>query len=277
MPYSRLPIGTANPGLIIILLDQSQSMDEKYSGLTRAAFAALAVNRCIYNILVACTAGEKIKDRCHIGVIGYGTNDPSGASLLVAGRASEIQAQVKREERLKKKEPDGAGGLVEIDHIQPIWVEAEAIATTPMDAGFNLASELAEAWTRDNPNNFPPIVINVTDGVPNDENAARTAAQRLMRVGTADGTALIFNAHISDDRAGEIRLPMSNSGLPNQYAKFLYDISSPIPDTLTAAAELAFETKLPPGSRGFVMNAGAETLTRLIVFGSTPMTNTRRE
>lgn len=222
-------------------------------------------------------AGEKIKDRCHIGVIGYGTSDPSGASLLVAGRASEIQGQVKREERLKKKEPDGAGGLVEVEHIQPIWVEAEAIAMTPMDAGFHLAAELVEAWTRDNPNNFPPIVINVTDGVPNDEKAARDAAQRLMGFGTTDGTTLIFNAHIGDEHSGEIKLPASEAGLPNQYARFLYDISSPIPPTLTAAAELAFETKLPAGSRGFVMNAGAETLTKLIVFGSTPMTSTRRE
>ena len=46
MPYNKLPIGTANPGLIIVLLDQSSSMNDAYAdGKSRAEFAAAAVNR----------------------------------------------------------------------------------------------------------------------------------------------------------------------------------------------------------------------------------------
>ena len=274
MSYTKLPIGTANPGLIVILIDQSGSMVSPYvSGQTRAEFAALAVNRCIYNILLACSAGDKIKDRCHIGVIGYGQE----TKLQVAGRASEIQGQMKREDRMQKKVPDGAGGLVEVEHRQPIWIEAAGDNGTPMEEAFDLAGDLIQAWTRDNPDNFPPIVINITDGAPNDEPMARAAAQRVMSYGTSDGTVLIFNAHIGDPGQAELRLPPSNSGLSDPYSQFLFDISSAIPDSLAAAAELAFEKKILPGSRGFVMNAGAETLTKLLVFGSTPMTATRRE
>jgi hypothetical protein len=146
-----------------------------------------------------------------------------------------------------------------------------------MNEAFDLAGDLVQAWTRDNPDNFPPIVINVTDGAPNDESTARAAAQKLMSHGTSDGRVLIFNAHIGDPGQTEIRLPAAAAGLPDSYAHFLYEISSPIPGSLAAAAELAFENPIQGGARGFVLNAGAETLVKLLVFGSTPMTNTRRD
>ena len=69
--YSKL-IGSNSPGLFIILVDQSESMADPYADKNKAEFAALAVNRTIYEILESCMAGQKIKDRCHITVIGYG-------------------------------------------------------------------------------------------------------------------------------------------------------------------------------------------------------------
>src|SRR5689334_3993010 len=90
--YQKLPIGTHQPGLIVILIDQSQSMDSPYEGTTKQDFAALAVNACIYEIMNACKSGPNIKDRCHIGVIGYG----QVTEVLVGGRPSELDQQVKR-------------------------------------------------------------------------------------------------------------------------------------------------------------------------------------
>ncbi len=50
-------------------------------GRAKQEFAALAVNRCVYEIINACKSGERIKDRCRIGVIGYGKT----AGILLAG------------------------------------------------------------------------------------------------------------------------------------------------------------------------------------------------
>jgi hypothetical protein len=276
MTYSKLPIGQANPGLIIILVDQSYSMNEPYDkGKSRAEYAASAVNRTLYNILLKCSAGATIKNRCHIGVIGYGAS----TNLAIAGWVSEIPGMKQGEEICHVVEPDGVGGSVQTEEIVPIWVKAEADNGTPMADAFDLASELVEAWTRDNPNNFPPIVINVTDGKPSDEAKARQAAQRLVNYSTADGNTLLFAAHIGDPSDGETVLPASSNGLKSDCAQFLYDTSSVIPATLLGAAENAFgkARKLELGTRGFVMNAGAQTLTKLLVFGSNPITTVGRD
>jgi len=276
MSYTKLPIGTANPGLIIILVDQSGSMSTAYTdGKSRSEFAASAVNRTIYNILLKCSAGATIKNRCHVGVIGYGAN----TRLVIAGWVSEIEALKQGQTTLHNQEPDGEGGIVQTEEILPTWVRPEAANGTPMAEAFDLASELVEAWTRDNPGNFPPIVINVTDGEPNDEPKARQAAQRLVSFSTNDGNTLLFAAHIGNPSDGEVILPANTKGLNNQCAQFLYDTTSIIPSTLLGAAESAFgkDQKLASGARGFVMNAAAQTLTKLLVFGSNPITAVRRD
>jgi hypothetical protein len=273
MSYKKLPIGTANPGLIIILIDQSGSMSSAYAeNKSRAEVAASAVNKTIHNILIKCSAGAVIKDRCHLGVIGYG----AGASVVVAGTISEVFGMKSGEETYHVTEEDGAGGTCKTEETVPIWVTPKAVNGTPMAEGFDLASELVEAWTRENPGNFPPIVINVTDGAPDDEARARQAAQRLTSFGTNDGQTLLFAAHIGDPSVGEVILPPDSTGLGDPCARFLYDTSSIIPPTLLGAAEQSFQLnrKLTPATRGFVMNAAAHTLSKLLIFGSTPITST---
>jgi uncharacterized protein YegL len=263
--YEKLPIGTHQPGLVLILIDQSQSMTNPYGRTSKKDFAALAVNRCIYEIMNACQAGEMVKDRCTIGVIGYG----KVTEVLVGGKPSELEALVQRIQVLRKKVPDGAGGLTEIDQKLPIWVEAQADNGTPMEEAFDLATQLIQAWISENPHNFPPIVINITDGEPNNRSQAETAARRLLSLATSDGNVLLLNAHIADAAAQEIKLPSNENGLPNDFARLLYQISSVLPQPLLREARNAgFEPD--DNARGFVMNAGAETLTKLLVFGSAP-------
>src|SRR5687768_3980489 len=116
--YSKL-IGTNNPGLFIILVDQSGSMSDSYADSTKANFAALAVNRTIYEILASCMAGEKPKDRCHVSVIGYG----EATQMILGGMPSEIKNPAHGHETYKKKVSDGAGGLVEVEQTLPIWLK----------------------------------------------------------------------------------------------------------------------------------------------------------
>ena len=65
----------------------------------------------------------------------------------------------------------------------------------------------------------------------------------------------------------EIQLPSNASSMGNQYAKFLFDISSEIPPRLLQAAQEASLTT-QPNARGLVFNASTETLIKLLTFGS---------
>ena len=258
-----MQIGTKHPGLILILVDQSASMTESYGGQTKSDFAAMAVNRVIDEIGMACQQGSKIKDRCFIGVVGYGAS----VDVLIGGMISQISNSPKRTQKIKKKESDGAGGLVDVEIDMPIWLDSTADNGTPMAEAFEVAHDVVQTWIQNNPNNFPPVVINITDGQPNDQNKTRAAAQRLMNLNTTDGNVLILNAHISTANVAEDKLPNSNQGLHDQYAKFLFDLSSVLPPTLIAAAQkVGFSPQ--QNAHGFVFNAGPETMIKLLNFGS---------
>lgn len=73
MEYSA-PIGTKHPGLFLILVDQSYSMQDPYGLQTKATVTATAVNNVINEIGMACLDGNKIRDRCFLGVVGYGAS-----------------------------------------------------------------------------------------------------------------------------------------------------------------------------------------------------------
>ena len=78
---------------------------------------------------------------------------------------------------------------------------------------------------------------------------------------------MVFNAHISNATAGEIRLANNDDGLYDNYAKFLFSISSVLPERLVGEAQKAgFSPQ--SNARGFVFNAGAETLIKLLTFGT---------
>lgn len=256
-------LSRAKPGLIIIMIDQSGSMSDSYANSTKAKFAALAVNRVIEEIILSCSSGSAIKDRCYVAVVGYGAR----VDILFLEKVSDL-AENTDTETLKKKVSDGAGGLVEVDEMIRVFVKPTASGGTPMAEGFQEAYKGVEKFVANNPNSFPPIVINITDGEPNSFDTATTEAKKLAQLQTTDGNVIIMNAHISTVSAGKIELPSSNSGFSvDKFANFLFDISSVLPDTLAESAKNA-GFNVQPGARGFVFNADAETLIKLLNFGS---------
>lgn len=267
MPYANMPIGTANPSLFMILVDQSSSMEDMNGSEKKSELAANAVNRVLYEIVLACQSGNKVKDRCFVGVVGYGKS----VQAVIGDMVSNIAAAPKSIKKVKKKVPDGAGGLVEMEVEMPIWLEPKAEGRTPMAEAFNAAAAVITEWNKKNPSNFPPTVINITDGEPDDANKGfvdtKTAAKNLTNLNTTDGNVLLLNAHISSANAGEIRLPSHSDTLPNEYAKFLFEISSELPSPLlNAATSAGFAPQ--SGARGFIFNAGAEAMINLLSFGS---------
>ena len=271
MPYTE-QMSRANPGCIIIMLDQSGSMEDPcgIEGETKKDLATRAVNRTIYEIIEASTEGENIKDRCFIGVIGYGTKNPK-VDLILGGMVSDIYESKLRTEIIKRKVSDGAGGLIEIDEDFPIWVEPKAEWGTPMDMAFQRASELAQEWCNTHPDSFPPLVINISDGEPNDMDGAEKRAKELVEISNNDGNVLLLNAHIADGIKDPIKLPKDVNLLSDNFAKFLFNISSTLPEGLvTEAQKVGFNATI--GAKGMVYNADADILIRLLSFGSSKAT-----
>lgn len=257
-------LSTINPGLILILIDQSSSMRVAYADSTKADFAALAVNRVIGEIIQACTAGENVKDRCYVGVIGYG----SRADLLFISSASQL-AENNQVINLPKLISDGAGGVVEINQILRIFVPSVASGSTDMAGAFSLATQGVGQFISRYPNSFPPIIINITDGEPDDFEETATRAKNLSELHTTDGSVIIMNAYVSNSKDIQIQLP-SNEDLfsGNRFANFLYSISSVLPESMLAEAiNSGFAGK--SGARGFIFNADPDTLIRFLRFGTT--------
>lgn len=264
---------SATPGLLIILLDQSGSMLQPYEGNdSRTVFASRAVNRVIDNIIQKNFDGDAPKNRCFISVIGYNHN----VKELCSGWLKDIAANPLRYEEIKKKMSDGAGGIVEVQVKQPVWVEPiNTDGATNMYGALKLAKDLAEKWISDNKNYPAPVIINISDGVPYyDGKDPRdcmqetiTLANEIMNLSNDDGNVLIFNAQIDNKgNQGEV-FPNDRIKLSKEDAQFLFDITSEVPESYKAAAAKN-ELPVESGSRGCIFNADGVQLIQLIDFGS---------
>lgn len=263
---------SANPGLLIILVDQSGSMLERMPGVnqSRTEYASMAVNRVIYSIINKSFSGTTPKNRAFISVLGYNHEVREIASDYIQALA----AKPLHMQKVTKKIPDGAGGLIDIEEEMPIWVEPiDRQGTTNMKGAFELAQQIIEKWISARPDSPAPVIINISDGVPYwsnknvDECMDETAevVRKVSQLSTSDGNVLIFNACIGD--GVKTVFPATESEVYDEEGKFLFRISSVIPEGYEEAA-LKQELPLKDGAKGCISGADAVDLIKLIDFGS---------
>jgi uncharacterized protein YegL len=266
---------SATPGYIIFLVDQSGSMNETFAeGKTRSEFTALVINSTINELINTNMDGEKVKDRVFISMIGYGGSSSLAVDDIRSDYLSSFGDSPIRIESIKKKVSNGAGGLVEIDEQIPIFIEPTANGLTPMADAFSFAKELIEGWLQKKPDNPAPIIINISDGLPytGDSidvamNNAISVSKEIMNINSADGNPLIFNSHIGDEGSAKCSFEESENELSDDQAKFLFKISSKVPESYKQAA-VKQDFKVKAESRGFVSNADPEMFIKFINFGS---------
>jgi hypothetical protein len=147
-----------------------------------------------------------------------------------------------------------------------VWVEPVAIGSTPMCEALDLAGTICAEWIEAHPHSFPPVVINMTDGVANDGDPARWA-ERLTELATTDGRLLLFNASISTEAGGTVSFPASPDDLPSDEAKGLFAMSSELPSFMVDAAATAGHDVIE-GARGFVHNADVSSIVSFLRIGT---------
>jgi hypothetical protein len=211
-------------------------------------------------------------------VIGYGDRVQALVRLAAEPEATSPAAELvpvsylaerplRLEERVKRV-PDGAGGLAEQRVRFPVWFDPEARNGTPMCQAIDFASGIIRRWIDAHPRSFPPIVLNVTDGEATDGDPLRFA-QTLRSFSTQDGETLLFNIHLSSSTEPAVELPDTIEGLPDDNARQLFQMSSELPFSMRAAAELeGYAVNLD--TRGFIFNADPVALVRFMEIGTRP-------
>jgi hypothetical protein len=265
-------ISRSSPTAFLFVVDQSGSMsDTMASGKSKAEFVSDALNRTIMDFVIRCRKADGVRDYFDVGVLGYGgkgvSNGFSGAlGATVLNPISAIEQNPVRVEDRKKKMDDGAGGILETSIKFPVWFEPKASGGTPMREALTRAAEELVAWCDAHPASYPPTVLHVTDGESTDGDPEEIATH-LTQIRTNDGESLMFNIHVSSLGADPIRFPSSTSGLPDNYAKLLFRMSSQLPEHLI---RLAREKGNAVGveSRGFMFNAEAPEIVAFLEIGT---------
>jgi hypothetical protein len=276
--YER-DISRRDPGCVVFLLDRSDSMKQTWGSTreTMAEGAARALNETLLELLFT-SQGEPGKARHYfdVGIFGYGLRPMTGGEGVepafggkLAGQPLVALPDLRDNPIAVRETPSRDAGAP--PSRAPVWVEPVHGYRTPMCQAIAVAGAHVYEWASAHPDSFPPIVINITDGMVTDspyEGATLDQwAQRLVSIRTSDGPALLFNIFLSPSPAASgVMLPATDYGLPTP-GPDLFRISSPLPPPMIANAQRA-GISVQPGARGFCFNADAAMLVRFLEVGT---------
>jgi len=272
-------ISRSSPTLFVFLLDQSGSMDDAFggqaTGVSKAQGVADAINRMLSNLVIRCSQGETTRDYFHIAVIGYGAQQGKVGPALSGAlekkpvvTVSEIGDHPARVEDRVVKQPDGAGGIIDMPVKFPIWFEPVADDGTPMCGALQQAKQLVNDWIQNHANAFPPIIINLTDGAATDGDPL-PIAKDLMNLATTDGNVLLFNCHISSTVSAPVLYPDTENSISDEYGKKMFAMSSLLTPTMVEFAKRQ-GFNVSDKSRGCVFQADLVDVIRFLDIGTRP-------
>ena len=272
MPYSA-EISRSNPTCFLFLLDQSKSMLGPISGgngQTKADAVADSLNRLLYTLVLRCVWGQNVLDRFHVGVLGYGRQVVPALGGALAGRElvpiGELARNPLRVEKRASLVDDGRGGRVEQVVKVPVWFDPAGDGKTPMCKCLERAAHLVSSFLLEHPACYPPLVINLSDGEATDGDPEGPALH-LRELASEDGPVLLFNAHISSSSQKALEFPDEDAGLPDDYARRLFRMSSRLPPAMQNSARQA-GLSVTAQSHGFVFNADLASVVRFLDIGT---------
>jgi hypothetical protein len=267
------------PGCIIFMVDRSDSMkvDWAGTGTTLAEGAARAINKILLELCIKSIKepGAPMRLYFYVGIYGYGLCPRTGGEGVesalpprLAQRGIVPLPELADQPLAVRQEPsvDRMAGSASA----PVWYEAACGWRTPMCSAISLVGSHIREWADACPDSFPPIVINITDGMVTDSPYEGVDlagwASRLKRVGTRDGNTLLLNIFLSPSTAPITRFPSSAANLPDP-GPALFAISSELPAPLIRNAGSA-RLDVAPGARGFVFNADLAALVQFLEIGT---------
>ena len=282
------------PGAIVLLVDQSGSMGGTWSGGgTKSVGVAESVNNLLESLVLASVRNRgDVYPYFDVAVFGYSGAGVNAVRSLLPG--TTIGDPVRSIDKIALQATVESSTRNGITEDRKIWIKPHHDGQTPMCEAIKSATKTLALWVKTHPDSFPPIVMNVTDGVSTD-GAPQLNARDLLSLRTNDGSVLFFNINISGPEdsgpqspnggpqptpqpkpsnprqpspiGNKILFPNESVQLPNEAVRTLFDMSSVIPEALRKRAE-QLETPLSNGARGFVYNATSSDLSRFFDIGT---------
>lgn len=260
-----------HPILIILMVDQSGSMNDRMDARTKAEAVRDDVNKLILNMVMRATKGNEYRDYIYVSIVTYGSEIKLGLSVSEPGPYGNeilpISTVAKNMKRFEKKDIDNGAGDISTFEL-PIWLEAEANGGTPMTAAFTKVKSICETWLAD-PKHMecePPIVINLTDGESTDGNPTDIARQVQM-LSTNYGRVKVFNLHFAPGNV-PIAFPDSINGLSNEFSRQLFEISSPLEPEMIEFGRDRYRMTLSDNARGYVFNGDNKLIIMALDIGT---------
>lgn len=230
------------PTAFIFLIDQSVSM-RRYTTLygeemPMAEAVARIVNHQLNELVLRCIKGSETRDYYDIAIIDYGEKAYSGWKGELEGRDFVKPSELKEHPYKKittKKETRTRKGVkvVEVEEVQ--WIEADATKScTRVHHAFEKAKGLLDEWMEKHHEKdcYPPTIINITDGEFNGatKEYVLQQANELKSMFTNDGNVILFNIHISANKAVCVTCPASKDEVSfSSLATTMYEMSSLLP------------------------------------------------
>ena len=259
MAKALISRSTDSPSFIGLGIDVSGSTahDNIFDLILRALY------RILDTLVIRNTVMDSVKDRVMVSIVAFNSN----VYPVFQGFLSDL------DEFLTNY--DGDNFLRDRPEITPRGLThmGDAISTLA-----DQAQQFAESQRRKGASVPQPVIMIISDGYPeernrNDEQArahVSEEARRAMAIEGDDGNLLLFNIHFNPGSTRpELVMPASETGINDEDVRFLYSISSTIPDDWIAYAVAQGFSTAVSGSHGMISNARDESqLLRFLQFGT---------
>jgi hypothetical protein len=203
------PATSLNPALIIYLIDASHSMNDAYNGTTKIDIVNNALKKAIKDMVRRSMRDGIVQRRYKIAIFAYST-----MVVDVLDGICDLPDLVKR------------GQLI-----------IHAGGETDTMLGFQAVETLLKQHQADFQDGPAPLVCHLTDALITATDPT-PVVQRIQRMGGYDGTVLVENVYVAETM---LRDPIHDwhqwegvskpSQLTNDYARLLFRLSSPLPET----------------------------------------------
>lgn len=266
-------VSSGNPGLLLVLTDNSSSMGQPFagqSGITKSQALAEVVNQTLADLVGRFRSGDRVKDTMDVSALSY-SGDYNVRPALdgpLAGREivslPELAAGTNRiiDDVDENGEPFS----------QPVWVEPRAGGRTPMTRGFGQARTALRQWRQQRKPSKEHLVlaVHVTDGESTDGDPGGQIAALAQEVQAQSGKLLLTNIHLSssgDPDAGVIFPTEADAARFDAFGKRLFEQSSVVPESLRQKLN-RMGKNIPRGARMMAYNANVDDLAFLFEAGS---------
>lgn len=232
---------------IVIAIDSSVSMQEwtmfYNTRMRKMDVASLIANFAIDELVTRSTRTGDIRDYYDIAVLRYSGDgiepilaDENNGMIHINSLYDKFPQPISY--NIEQENEDGTRCTIPITLHE--WATPKAYGTAPMYETLVHIKSLVMRWCNDSINrrNFPPMVINITDGCCSDADDAELIdiATEIQSLETRDGATLLLNIYLAneEDNTASVILPSMLEDVcgDDHDCELLYNMSSTLPEDL---------------------------------------------